>query len=141
MSDDKEKALADELSTKIQEILEHGDSELKEMVRETVRGLHNFMMEDPKSRADMKSKEKAIVGGKVIPFPNELSESLRTDKSMNEIEEPMPSESAEKNDSKRINPTILLIFLQTLSFDALILIVFLTVPVWNAFWSVFATFI
>jgi len=28
-----------------------------------------------------------------------------------------------------------------LSFDALILIVFLTVPVWNAFWSVFATFI
>jgi len=64
--------LINELSVKLREMMQHGDAELKEMVRETVRGLHNFMMDDPKSRADMKSKEKGIFGGKVIPFPKGL---------------------------------------------------------------------
>ncbi len=72
---EKEEMIANELSVKLREMMKHGDPELKEMVRETVRGLHNFMMDDPKSRAEMKSKEKGVFGGKVIPFPTGLVET------------------------------------------------------------------
>ncbi|QPJ65344.1 MAG: hypothetical protein G3M78_08045 [Candidatus Nitrohelix vancouverensis] len=66
---EKDEMIAEELSLKIREMMEHGDPELQEMIRETVRGLHNYMMDNPKSLADMKSQEKNQFLNNLIQFP------------------------------------------------------------------------
>ncbi|PIR00297.1 MAG: hypothetical protein COV66_07375 [Nitrospinae bacterium CG11_big_fil_rev_8_21_14_0_20_45_15] len=99
---EKEEMLVNELSVKLREMMKHGDAELKEMVRETIRGLHNFMMDDPKSRADMKSKEKGIFSGKVIPFPTGLLSPQTSESSPSDEIEIHPQESRPTVDRKRL---------------------------------------
>jgi hypothetical protein len=105
---EKEEMLVNELSVKLREMMKHGDDELKEMVRETIRGLHNFMMDDPKSRADMKSKKKGIFGGKVIPFPTGLLSPETPDISPSDEIEINPQEPKPSGDRKRLALVVLI---------------------------------
>ncbi len=69
MSDEIETTQA--LHVKIEEIMEHGDPAMREMLRDLIFEFHSQVMADPKSRAGMKSKLKGLraLGNKVVSLP------------------------------------------------------------------------
>lgn len=60
-----------ELQQKLEQIMQHGDPGVKEMLRDLIREFHNQLMDDPKSRASMKEQQKALraLGEKIIQLP------------------------------------------------------------------------
>jgi len=60
-----------ELQKKLDEILQHGDPGVKDMLGDLIHEFHNQLMEDPKSRVSMKEQQKTFraLGEKIIRLP------------------------------------------------------------------------
>ncbi|MBI4389132.1 MAG: hypothetical protein HY580_03045 [Nitrospinae bacterium] len=66
--DSPENETIEELSSKINDIMQHGDPSMREMLRDLILEFHHQVMTDPKALADMKSKLKAM-GRKIVQLP------------------------------------------------------------------------
>ncbi len=66
--DEKTEKMAEELYVKIEQIMEHGDPEVRALIRDLVHEFHAQMMADPKARVQMKQRVQNL-REKVIRLP------------------------------------------------------------------------